>query len=1094
MKKFIFIIFIFTAVATNAQFYNGLHMNFGKNRVQYKPFNWRYYRYTQYDIYSYERGVNLGKYVAENLDNVFNEMSTFFGITLKGRVLFIVYNNLSEFRQTNIGLQTGNVDFNIGGQYQILENKVFIYYEGDHEKFMRQIREVVAKLYVNQILYGTAFTDKLTNSTLLNVPEWFEEGLVSYISKPYDIETFNSVKDLLQTKKYISFNHLSGDMAKKVGHSFWYYISDTYGDEIISNILYFSKISKSIKNAVNFVVGFGLKELTEQWQQYYINELDIENVNLPDNNDIVKKTKKKRVYQQFKVSPTSEKIAFVENYDGRYKIFLYDTKTNKTKKLYKEGHRLEQIVDYSYPELAWNSSGDILAYSTEKESNVYITFHNFNNQTVRTVVLPYVTKVLDFSFSPKGGYIVFSAVSNGYTDLFVFNMLTSQMQRITNDPADDLNPSFDDNNSKIIFSSNRTTDTLETFFVYEDYSPLSNNFDLYSFNFKTKSDVLTRLTNTKFSNETEVSNIGQDVYMYISDSVGFKNRFMLKYDSTIAFVDTIVHYNYFSKSSQLTDYSKNIIEYDLNKNALGQIIFNHKKSNLYLSKFDINNISHINNSQILSFKKDNILSQNSTSKKFLDAKQQKIATLKMFDSLEPYYKMKLNEPDSSIVDINDYKFEVETDSLFTFFHNKTNTNTKTDSVAFPQLWVYKPTFYLNDVTSQVDFSMLNQSYQPFNGGPFYFNPGMSLFTTIGVDELFDNYRLKAGFRWGFNGSIEYLLSAENLEKRLDKQLIYHRQIFKMTSGTDFDQSITKTITNELMYAIRYPLNQVASIKGTLMGKYDRNVFLSLDYNTLVRPDTFKVFSGAKVEYIFNNSRELSLNLEEGVKFKLFGEFYQQVHGKYDYTAVIGGDFRFYKNIFRNMVFASRIAGSTSFGTGKVIYYLGGVDDWMDFSAVAGSSEINDYYFDQSVNINTDENYLFQAVATNMRGFSQNIRNGNTFILNNNELRVPILQMIYPYPINSEFWYNLQLISFFDIGTAWSGMSPYDDKNYYNKVITQREPFTVIVDVERPPFVYGYGWGVRSKLFGYFVRIDWAWGIEGHYNHGRKVYFSLSKDF
>jgi hypothetical protein len=58
----------------------------------------------------------------------------------------------------------------------------------------------------------------------------------------------------------------------------------------------------------------------------------------------------------------------------------------------------------------------------------------------------------------------------------------------------------------------------------------------------------------------------------------------------------------------------------------------------------------------------------------------------------------------------------------------------------------------------------------------------------------------------------------------------------------------------------------------------------------------------------------------------------------------------------------------------------------------------------------------------------------------------------------------------------------------------RPPFTVTVDLERPPLVYGYGFGFRSKLFGYFIRLDYAWGTEAYYHYPYKFYFSLSTDF
>ncbi|MEA3452489.1 MAG: hypothetical protein U9Q83_11405 [Bacteroidota bacterium] len=1096
MKKIILVLIIsFSFFGTKAQFYNGLHMSFGKNRVQYKSFAWRYYPKDSFDVYFYERGYNLGKYATLNISGVMNEMETFFGTNLNEHVLFVVYNKLTDFRQSNVGLETENIDFNTGGQMQLLDNKAFVYYNGDHFDFLRQIRKVIAKLYLQQIIYGSAFKERITTSAMLNVPTWFESGLVSYMSQPYDIDVFNKTKDLLVSKKRINFNHLNDEEAEYIGHSFWYYIADQYGEEIISNLLYFSKVSKSIKNATYFVLGRKLKVLTDEWRVYFENNLIIDDSKLPDENTEIKVTKKNRTYSELKISPDGKNIAYVQNFDGKYKVFLYNIKTQKKKKLYKEGHRLDQIVDLSYPVLAWNYSGKILAFTTEKKGNVNLWLYYLDKNELKPAILPYISKVNTFDFSPKGASIVFSAVANGFTDLFVFNLLAGKMNRITNDLADDLNPKFNNNSTKIIFSSNRTTDTLKRVYSYEEEADFSDNFDLYVYDFKSKSNVLTRLTNTNFSNEMQPINVGQDSYIYTSDYSGIKNRYALKFDSTISFIDTAVHYRYFSNSYPISNYSRNILSHDSKRNFLSEIIYYQSKYRLYEYKFPINNLTKLKTKEQFSFfakryidEQEKILKQ----KKLM--KQKLINEKKQLDSLRPFLSQKINTPDSSFVDVNYYVFEIEKDTLFKRFYleqKKQEVDDDSDSSIFPQMRVYQKTFYLDDAMSQIDFSMLNQTYQPFTGGAFQFIPGMSYFTTFNVNELFNDYKLIGGFRFSLNGSMEYLFSVENLEKRLDKQIIFHRQVLKQEVDSYFYPPVTgKTKTNELIFMLRYPFSQVSSVKLSFVEKYDREIILSTEYTTLVYPDSYNIYSGAKFEYIFDNTRELSINLYDGVKFKLFGEFYQQINGNYDYTAVLGGDFRISKSIFHNLVFASRIGGSTSFGTGKVIYYLGGVDNWVDLSFGSDNSK----YFDESVNINYEQNYLFQAVATNMRGFSQNIRNGNSFIVMNNELRMPIVQMLMPYPINSDFWHNLQVVGFFDIGSAWAGLSPYDEKNLYNTIITQRKPFSVIVDVDRPPYVYGYGFGLRTKLLGYFFRMDWAWGIEGNYHHDRMFYFSLSKDF
>ena len=47
---------------------------------------------------------------------------------------------------------------------------------------------------------------------------------------------------------------------------------------------------------------------------------------------------------------------------------------------------------------------------------------------------------------------------------------------------------------------------------------------------------------------------------------------------------------------------------------------------------------------------------------------------------------------------------------------------------------------------------------------------------------------------------------------------------------------------------------------------------------------------------------------------------------------------------------------------------------------------------------------------------------------------------------------------------------------------------------RDPLVAGYGVGVRSVLFGYFVRLDYGWGIETRQTQDPMLYFSIGMDF
>ena len=86
---------------------------------------------------------------------------------------------------------------------------------------------------------------------------------------------------------------------------------------------------------------------------------------------------------------------------------------------------------------------------------------------------------------------------------------------------------------------------------------------------------------------------------------------------------------------------------------------------------------------------------------------------------------------------------------------------------------YKKTYISNCyVITQIDNSFNSQFYQSFVG-PENTQPGFSFYIKYGMSDLFEDYRLVGGFRFGANlSNTNYLLYYENLKKRLDKKLIF----------------------------------------------------------------------------------------------------------------------------------------------------------------------------------------------------------------------------------------------------------------------------------------------------------------------------------
>ncbi|MCK5823460.1 MAG: hypothetical protein KAG95_05615 [Bacteroidales bacterium] len=1085
LSSYVLVLFliIISLSKTYAQFYNGLQMSFGKNRVQYINFYWQYYRFDKFDTYFYVGGKELAEYTAEYASTRIGELEYKLEYALERRIVFIIYNKHTDFKQSNIGLITGKQEYNIGGQTKIINNKVFLFFEGNHHKLKQQIDAAITEVILREMLFGGSVKDRLTNTALLNLPLWYEKGLISFYSKKWDLSIENKIKDGILTDKYKKINRLKANDAVYAGHSFWKYISDNYGDAVVSNVVYLTRLSKNVDNGFMFVLGIPLKDLLLDWFEYYKTKFNEENIgkNIPETEKLLKRTKKKRVYQQLKISPDDNYIAYTTNELGKYIVWIYNTQTHKRKRIFSKGNKLEQITDYSYPILAWHPSGKFLSIITEQKGKMFLSYYILSTKKIETQELFYIDKYLDFSYSDDGLFFVFSGINHGHTDIYVHSVAANSNKKITNDVADDLNPRFINNSNDIIFSSNRIADTLPL--DKKNSVQTSDFYDLFIYNYKDKSNKLTRLSNSPYFDEFKPFEIKNNTFSYLSDENGIINRQLIKIDSTISFIDTSIHYRYFTKHYNLSNYSTNVLDYNVNKNTgrYGEIIFNKKRYHLftdYLNTKENSFSGDYKNTKFRDLYKQYLINKDSVTKEGDYYYEQEP------DSLVITPKQYLNI-DSSFVDINNYIFEFEKKKFLLNINDSLGEQEDSAGFQLPKQLVYFTNFYTNTLVNQIDFGFLNSSYQAFTGGAVYFNPGFNVFTKIGVVDLFEDYKITGGIRFSPDfQSNEYLISLVNLKKQMDKKIIFHRQSFE--NSTQY--FISKTHSHELMYILKYPFSQVSAVRATETIRYDRTSYLSTDYVNLDKKANSRVWNGLKVEYIYDNTFNRGLNLYNGTRLKVFGEFYKQIDKEINSNFfVVGADVRNYLKIHRDLIWANRFAASSSFGNSLLIYYLGGVDNWINLSSKVRT-------FDNSIRVDTDKNYVYQTLATNMRGFTQNIRNGNNFAVINSEIRWPIIKYFANRPLNSGFLNNFMIIGFADIGSAWTGLTPYSGNNAYNQEVITNGPITVIIDKGKEPIVAGYGFGLRTRLLGYYVRADWAWGIENNVILPRIFYLSLNLDF
>ena len=127
-------------------------VEFGKNRVQHKKFKWEYYQTKNFNTYYNQGGQELAKFVAQVAEEEAPGIEDFVEYSLQRRAYIIVYNEFADLQQSNIGMGT---DWQVtGGATQLVNNKMIVYFNGDHAHLRKQVREGIARILTDNVLFG----------------------------------------------------------------------------------------------------------------------------------------------------------------------------------------------------------------------------------------------------------------------------------------------------------------------------------------------------------------------------------------------------------------------------------------------------------------------------------------------------------------------------------------------------------------------------------------------------------------------------------------------------------------------------------------------------------------------------------------------------------------------------------------------------------------------------------------------------------------------------------------------------------------------------------------------------------------------------
>src|ERR1017187_9843569 len=290
----------------------GTRTDFGKSIIQYKDFDWYFFHTQNFDVYFYSGGKELAEYTITQGEKYLKDIQSRLDFPLGERITFIIYDSYNDFRQSNFNApddeQTNNA-----GTSKALHKYCYIYYNGTHFDFSAQIKKGIAKVIMNEILFGGNLQERVQNNVLLSTPEWYIDGLTEYISEDWNAQYENKLKSGILTGRFKKFKNLTDDEQRLIGHSLWKYINDEYGESAVANIIYIMRANKSIETGYLFVLGKTFNDVFDEWYNYESKRLQKETGSPPEGQELVKLNKvfKKGKVTQWDVSKNGDYAAVV---------------------------------------------------------------------------------------------------------------------------------------------------------------------------------------------------------------------------------------------------------------------------------------------------------------------------------------------------------------------------------------------------------------------------------------------------------------------------------------------------------------------------------------------------------------------------------------------------------------------------------------------------------------------------------------------------------------------------------------------------------------------------------------------------------------
>jgi dipeptidyl aminopeptidase/acylaminoacyl peptidase len=504
-------------------------MGFGKNKVQYEKYSWKYMKLPHFNLYFYQNQGSLPAISAQWVENDYDALSADFEFKFKTSIPVIVYGSTGAFERTNVIPDL--LPEGVGGFTTRIKNRIVVPFDGSYEELRHVLHHELVHGFQNSIMYD-GIGSALLSGAETNMPLWLAEGMAEYLSSGWNAEADMFLMDAAIFGSIPPPGpELDGYMAYKGGQSFLYYIASTRGKDLFSTFLkQFGKI-KNIDRAFKDVYGKTSEEMGEDWlfqlKRIYWPEIGKRQEPLKNGRALTAHTKDRDFFNlKPRISPDGAKVAYFSDLRDFTRIII----ANRSGKILQEISQAGFAGNFEsfHPfrsGMCWSPDGNKIAFVTFYHGQDELRIIDVKRKKFLTTVRPRLSGMGSPDWSPDGKSVVWTGVDKDFSDLYLYSLESGSVKRLTNTITMESDPRFSRDGKNIVFGMQDTSGEA----LREKNVKSRPGTDLYSLDLAT--GTVSRLTHGPGNNKSPCFSPDGSSILYVSDRNGLDNLYIAPYSS-----------------------------------------------------------------------------------------------------------------------------------------------------------------------------------------------------------------------------------------------------------------------------------------------------------------------------------------------------------------------------------------------------------------------------------------------------------------------------------------------------------------------------------------------------------------------------------